>query len=228
MSESRNAPGWARHFFYRAEFTRTTWKLRLGLVALVLLSAWLTRGWWTVAIGRSLVCEANAAPSDAILVENFDPSYLVFERAARLRNAGIAKRVLVPVPTDSEASDPNPVDVGIADLLARLAHVGAIETVAVREVEPISLTAALDLQRFVEREHIHSILVVSPFFRSRRSNLVYERTLGRSGVTIHCDPVEGTRGTSTWTRSWHGIEDVTEQWIKLQYYRFYVLPFRAP
>ena len=44
---------------------------------------WLTRGWWTVAIARSLVCDANGAPSDAILVENFDPDYLVFERATR-------------------------------------------------------------------------------------------------------------------------------------------------
>ena len=228
MRESGNASHWKRYFFYRSEFTRTTWKFRLGLVAVLLASAWLTRSWWTVAVARGLVCEANAAPSDAILVENFDPSYLVFERAARLRQAGVADRVLVPLPANSEASETNPVDAGIADLLARLARVGAIEMVPVREVEPISLTAALDLKRFVERERIRSIVVVSPFFRSRRSSLVYERTLGRSGVTIHCDPVAGSRGFSTWTRSWHGIEDVTEQWLKLQYYRFYVLPFRAP
>jgi hypothetical protein len=228
MRESGNVSHWTRHFFYRAEFTKTTWKFRLGLVAVLLLSAWLTRGWWTTVVARSLVCEANAAPSDAILVENFDPSYLVFERAARLRQAGVAKRVLVPVPTDSEASGPDPVAAGIAELLARLARVGTIELLPVREIEPISLTAALDLQRFVEREDIRSLLVLSPYFRSRRSSLVYEQTLGRSGVSIHCDPVEGTRGISTWTRSWHGIEDVTEQWLKLQYYRFYVLPFRAP
>jgi len=228
MRETGIASHWTRHFFYRGEFTRTTWKFRLGLIALVLVSAWLTRSWWTVAVARSLVCEANAAPSDAILLENFDPSYLVFERAARLRKAGVAQRVLVPVPADSEASDSNPVAAGMAELLARLARVGAIEIVPVREVEPISLNAALDLQHFVDQQRIRSILVVSPFFRSRRSSLVYQRTLGRSGVTIHCDPVEETRGISTWTRSWHGIEDVTEQWLKLQYYRFYVLPFRAP
>ena len=62
---------------------------------------WLTHGWWTVAVARSLVCDANAAPSDAILVENFDSDYLVFERAANLRRAGFAPRVLVPVLADS-------------------------------------------------------------------------------------------------------------------------------
>ena len=228
MRDSGNASHWTRHFVYRAERTTTTWKFRVGLVVVVFGLVWLTRGWWTVVVARSLVCEANRAPSDAILVENFDPSYGLFERAARLRRAGVAKRVLVPVPADSEVSNPNPIAAGTADLLARLARVGDIEIVAVRETEPISLTAALDVQRFVKRERIRSVLVVSPFFRSGRSNLVYERTLGRNGITVHCDPVEETRGISTWTRSWHGIQDVTEQWVKLQYYRVYVLPFRAP
>ena len=31
---------------------------------------------------------------------------------------------------------------------------------------------------------------------------------------------------NTWTESWHGIQEVVEQWLKLQYYRLYVLPFR--
>ena len=45
---------------------------RAALVALVLIMGWLTRGWWSVAIADSLVCDSNVAPSDAILVENFD------------------------------------------------------------------------------------------------------------------------------------------------------------
>jgi hypothetical protein len=64
-------------------------------------------------------------------------------------------------------------------------------------------------------------------FRSRRSALVYEATLGRAGVTVRCEPVKGTRGVDTWTASWHGIQQVAEQWLKLHYYRLYVLPFRV-
>jgi hypothetical protein len=30
-----------------------------------------------------------------------------------------------------------------------------------------------------------------------------------------------------WAQSWHGIQGVSEQFLKLQYYRFYVLPFVA-
>jgi hypothetical protein len=31
----------------------------------------------------------------------------------------------------------------------------------------------------------------------------------------------------SWADTWHGVQGVTEQFIKLQYYRFYVLPFVA-
>jgi len=226
MRESSNAPRWTRHFVYRTEHTRTTWKFRVGFVALIVIAAWLPRGWWTVAIARSLVCDANGAPSDAILVENFDPDYLVFERTTQLRRAGFATRVLVPIPTESGTSETNAVALGTAEVMAKIARLGAMDTVPTREVEPISLNAAYDVLHFIERERIRSVIVVSPLFRSRRSALVYGATLGRAGITVRCEPVQGTREVSTWTRSWHGVEVVAEQWLKLQYYRLYVLPFR--
>ena len=103
MSPDRR--NWTRHFVYRTTHTRTTWKFRVGFVVLVLAVVWLTSSWWTVAIARSLVCEANGAPSDAILVENFDPDYRTFEHATRLRKAGYASRVLVPAARDPDTLD---------------------------------------------------------------------------------------------------------------------------
>src|SRR5262245_14135905 len=132
MRESSKTPHWTRHFYYRAEHTRTTWRFRVGFVALVVIVAWLTHGWWTVAIARSLVCEANSAPSDAILVENFDPDYLVFERATRLRRAGLATRVLVPIQTDPGSSEPNAVAMGTAEMMAKFARLGAMDIVPIR------------------------------------------------------------------------------------------------
>jgi hypothetical protein len=94
-----------------------------------------------------------------------------------------------------------------------------------RLVEPVSLNAARDVQRYLERAGIRSVIVVTPLFRSRRSALVYEATLGRAGITVQCEAVQGTHGVDSWTGSWHGVQNVA-QWLKLQYYRLYVLPFR--
>jgi hypothetical protein len=226
MSEASHLPRWTRHIVYRSQHTRTTWRFRIGILALALLAGWLSRGWWTVAIASSLVCDANGTPSDVILIENFDPDYLLFERATRLRRAGAGSRVFVPVRTDPGTSEINTVALGMVEVMAKAARVGAVEVIPTREVEPIALNAARDVLRFAERQGIRSVIVVSPLFRSRRSALVYGATLGRAGIKVRCEPVQGARGVTTWTRTWHGIQDVAEQWLKLQYYRVYVLPFR--
>lgn len=218
---------WRRHVFYRTEHTRTTWRFRIGSIALLGLLVWATSGWWAAAIARSLICDRSVAPSDAILVENFDPEYLLFERARQLRNAGLAPRVLVPVVKSDAGGDADVVARSITELMVHLSRVGPVELIPVREVEPISLNAAHDVLRFAQRENIRSVIVVSPLFRSRRSALVYGATLGQAGVTIRCDVVEGARDPATWTDTWHGIQNAAEQWLKLQYYRWYVLPFRA-
>jgi hypothetical protein len=184
----------------------------------------LTSGWWTRAIARSLICERDIAPSDAILIENFDPDYLLFERARMLRHDGLAERVLVPLPTNDSTQQPNAVAQSIAHTMAELSRIGTVEMVPIRLVEPISLNAAHDIRRFLEHEAIRSIIVVTPLFRSRRSALVYHTALDRAGVAVRCEPVARTRGTEDWTGTAHGIQDVFEQWAKLQYYRWYVLP----
>ena len=218
---------WTRHIFYRSERTRTTWKFRVALVATLAFATWLTSGWLSLVIADSLICDSSSAPSDAILVENFDHSYLVFETAARLRHAGVAPRVVVPVATYKDSSEVSGVSLGVTRLMADMSHIGAIEVVPVREVEPISLNAAGDVRRFMEDERINSVVVVSPLFRSRRSALVYGATLGTRGIAVRCEPAQDSSDRETWTGSWHGMQNVAEQWLKLQYYRLYVLPFHA-
>jgi hypothetical protein len=192
---------------------------------MIVSAAQLTGGWGTVRIARSLVCEGSVAPSDAILLENFDPSYLVFKRAGALRQARLASRVLVPILVEDDTFDPNALALRIAEMMADIAQIGTYEIVPIKQVEPISLNAAKDLHRYLEREHIASVIVVTSAFRSRRSALVYDATFGRAGIRVHCQPVEGPRGVNAYLRSWHGIQELVEQWLKLQYYRIYALPF---
>ena len=195
-------------------------------MVIVVVTTWLARGWLTVAIAETLVCSNDIAPSDAILIDNLDPDYLTFERASELRRSGLADRVLVPVQTNRDASTPSAVAVGTAEVMARIARLGTFDIIPIRLVEPLSLNAARDVRLYLERESIRSVIVVTPLFRSRRSALVYAATLGRAGVTVRCEPVQGTRGMETWTASWHGVQQVGEQWLKLHFYRLYVLPFR--
>jgi hypothetical protein len=204
---------------------RGGWRLPMaaGIVMLPLLFAI-----WFSNLGRTLVCEEQLGPRDAILVENFDPNYLVFERAAELKSAGMASKVFVPVNSASNATQPNIVSLGIVEVMARVAHLRDFEIIPITITEPISLNAAYQIRTVLLNARVRSVVVVAPGFRSRRSSNIYAAVFGPAGISTSCVPVFGPHTPQNWTRTWHGIQDVAEQYLKLQYYRFFVLPGVTP
>jgi hypothetical protein len=215
-------PRWHRHFFYRKESLKTTWKLRFLVLFLVVAGAAFIWGFGTPRIARSLVCAENSLPSDALLLENFDPNYLVFERAEALRREGVAARILVPTSSDKDGK-PSAVAQGTVELMAKVAWIPNFEIIPIQPSEPISLNAAEQIKDFLAGQGVKSVVVVAPAFRSRRSALVYDSVLAPAGIRVGCVPVFGTTNPDNWTETWHGIQDVAEQFLKLQYYRLYVL-----
>jgi hypothetical protein len=213
-----------RHFFYRKETWKTTWKFRLLVAVLLAVTFVLPRAFWAEKIGQSLVCPVEEPlPSDAILVENFDVDYPVFQRAAALQQSGVARRAFVPTATWNDPSVPNQVALEFVNVMARLSRLSGVEPIPIQEIEPISLNAARQIRDFLKREQITSVVVVTPGFRSRRSDLVYRAVLEPAGITVICVPVIGPRTTADWTSTWHGIQETLLQFLKLQYYRFWVL-----
>jgi hypothetical protein len=200
------------------------WLAVVGAVVAVVIA---TRGAWVAAIGRSLACAESVQPSDLVLIENFDPNYVLFEKAAALARAGVAPRALIPVERSRDPGRPNPVALGVAGVMAGQARLARWEVLPIALTEPISLNAARQVREHLVREGVGSVIVVAPGFRSRRSALVYRAVLGDAVRAVHCVPVFGRVAPERWASSWHGVQEVVLEFLKLQYYRFYVLPFRA-
>jgi hypothetical protein len=219
----RQGANWQRHFFSRQESIRTTWKLRLAILTLGLLLVSVTRGVWTRWIGHSLVCREAVGHSDILIVENFTPNYLLFERAAAIHAAGFAPRILVPTPATSDPLKPNVVSRGFVEVMARTARMPEPEILPIQMSEPISLHAAHQIRDFLTTAHLQSVIVVTSGFRSQRAWLIYQRVLVPAGIRVYCVPVFGQKTPANWSKTWHGIQEVVEQFLKLQYYRFYVL-----
>jgi hypothetical protein len=214
---------WHRHFFYRKESWRTTWKFKVSLLGLIALVTILSRVFLAKPVAESLICAEHAPPSDALLLENFDPDYLLFERARALRNAGVSSRIVVPASVGLEEDVNSSVAKGFVDVMSRIARIPDTEVIPFHPKEPISLNAAREIRDFLIERHIKSVIVVSPGFRSRRSELVYGTVLRPAGIAVGCIPVFGGRLPGNWTDTWHGVQEVAEQFAKLQYYRFHVL-----
>jgi hypothetical protein len=215
---------WKSRFIYSKQCVKTTWTLRFTLLVCLVLILWPSRQFWGLAVAHSLVCDERIVPADAILIENFDPDYLLFERAQALYKAGLAPKVFVPTDASADGEE-SMVSAGIVEVMSRIAWLEKRETIPVQGIEPISLNAAYQILAALEKQHVRSVLVVAPGFRSRRSALVYNEVLGRAGIAVSCVPVFGTKTPATWATTWHGVQQVAEQFVKLQYYRWYVMPF---
>ena len=203
---------------------RIPWRWRLGLLVTAVVAVLSTRGLWLPSVGQSLVCAGGVATAEAMLVENFDPDYRLFERAATLQRGGLAARVFVPTPASArDSQEANAVSLGIVDVMARVARVRNVEVIPIHEIEPYSVNAAYQIRDVLAREHVRSVLVLAPAFRSRRSLLVYRAVFGPAGIQVHCLAIFGQHTPDNWTTTWHGIQVVTEQLVKLGYYRFYFL-----
>src|SRR5262245_2530461 len=193
----------------------------LGLVLV------LTRTFWIRGIAQSLICAPDdPASAEAVLVENFEIEYPLFEEAARMQRSK-PTRVLVPVPASANTAEPNLISVRIVDVMASVARLRGVETIPVVESEPVVLHTAYAVRGFLTNQRIRSVAIVAPAFRSARSAMVFKRVFGDAGISVACVPVLRNTAPYTWADSWHGIQQVTEQFAKLQYYRFYVMPFVA-
>jgi hypothetical protein len=116
---------------------------------------------------------------------------------------------------------------GITELLASLAHLQDPEIIPIQAIEPITLNAAYQIRDFLTKEHLRSVIVVTPGFRSKRSYLAYRAVLNPVGITVYCLPVFGQESPEYWTKSWHDRQEVAAQLLKLLFYRFYVLWHRV-
>jgi hypothetical protein len=221
---AREPSRWQSLVFTRTESLRTTWTFRFLFVTLVAILLAATRSSWERAIGSSLVCRQDMAPSDALLLDNLDPDYLVFERATGLYHANVARRAFVPMPAKSvaEPRTPNTISAGLADLMARVAHLPAFEVIPVVETEPITLNVARQVRARLLQEGVKTVTVVSPSLRSQRTMMIYSKAFAPE-IAVRCVAVFGLTKAENWTRQWHGLQQVGLQFLKLQYYRFWVL-----
>jgi len=183
-----------------------------------------TREWWALRLGSSLVCDSRSDYPDLIFIDNLDQNFQLFEKAAHLKRQGIGKTIVVPVhPHWQDSSKPDPVEREITEVMIRAAHLECAEILRIRGTEPITLNVALDLADFLKGTEVGTVLILTSGFRSKRLHAVFCSVLDKIGIQTYCLPVWGAHRPETWTRSWHGIQEVFLQHLKLAYYRAMVL-----
>jgi len=212
------------HLVYEATICRTTWKFRFVVLALFLALTLATKAWWIPGLGRTLVCSSESVTPDLIVIDNLDSDYLLFEKAAELIERGFAGKVLVPVQASGRnPGAPNLVSREIVDVMVRVAGLDRAEIFPIKQEEPITLNAARQVGEYLKGSNVKKVLVLTSGFKSRRLHMIFKKTLGEVGIESYCLPVWGGHRPENWAQSWHGIQEVLLQFIKLGYYRVWVM-----
>ncbi len=183
-----------------------------------------TKDYWLRVVGGSLVSQPSLGVSDAILIENVDDNYALFERAQLLESRGLSRSTLVPVMSSAGNGEPSAVALGFVNLMCEVSKMHSCTTFYAPAHEPISLNLARRCAAELKALHVRSVIVVTAGFRSRRIWAIYSRVLKPLGFVIYLQPVFGQRTPDNWYDSWHGVQDVTLEFLKLWYYRIVVLP----
>jgi hypothetical protein len=204
--------------------TKRTWIAGLLIISALLGVFIASERIWSNYVGEFLACENSMLQADAILVENLDDDYLLFEKAAELIKEQKAKFAIVLVAGNARNLDKfEKVQKGFADVMINTSGLSDVELLPIEQNEPITLNAGIQVAKRIKiKNDIRSVLVIASGFRSKRTDLVYKLLLNRIGVTVSCLPVWGNRRPDNWTSSLHGIQDVLLQYIKLFYYQLII------
>ncbi len=214
---------WKECLVRRRTVWKTTWLLRLTVVAVSGALGFSTRGIWLPAIGHRLIHDDAPTTSDAIVIENYDQDYLTFELASRLLRRGYAPRLIIPVAVSGDPEVPNAVYEGFMQVMTQIARIEEPQTVLVEQTEPITLSVARQVSKTLAEQRVESVIVVAPRFRSRRTFEVYRRVLAPLDVQVLVMAAGGTRTGENWWHTTHGIQQVFLEFVKLQYYLLFVL-----
>lgn len=185
---------------------------------LLLVAAYLARGWILTWLGEFLTVEDAPARADAIFVlggeANVRPA-----RAAELYHAGLAPRILIPRPENflshELTSAPNITDVA-TEAMRRL---GVPDSAITLLEMPGGSTSTIDdarlLRAYAERHGIRRVLVVTSAFHTRRTRWVLRRVLDGLDVTVLMVPAADPRfNERNWWRYEAGLLAYVEEYLK--------------
>jgi uncharacterized SAM-binding protein YcdF (DUF218 family) len=160
---------------------------------------------------RWLVLDDGAAPADAVVVMAGDPGYERTRTAAGLVEAGTVRLLIVtggePGPGDSAAS------------LRAEAIVQGVPAAVIRAEEASHSTreSVLALAPLLQREHIHSVILVTSPYHQRRAYLTARSAW--PGITIRNYPARPAQWSPhRWWSNAASRRVVATEYAKLAYY----------
>lgn len=196
---------------------------RILLWALLILAAW-----WLVAwvAARALIVSDELPHADAMVVLSGSSVYQErTRRAAQLFSEGRAPKIVLtndnqPAGWSNELQR-NPLFIEREAEALRSAGVTEAGIEMLPQVVSSTHDEALLMREYAETHGLHSLLIVTSAYHSRRSLWTFHKVFEGSGINIGLTivpPGEQTPQPATWWLHLHGWQAVAGEYLKLIYY----------
>ena len=197
---------------------------RLLCIALLILAAWSLLAW---GAARALLVDEKLPHADAIVVMSGSGVYVErTRRAAELWKKDVAPQIILTNDNQrggwSEEEKRNPFFVERAFQELRRAGVPEDRIIVLPETVTSTYEEALLLRRYAAAHSLHSILVVTSGYHSRRALWTMRRVFQGSEMTVGLEAVEPGEQSpppATWWLHLEGWRMVALEYVKLIYYR---------
>jgi len=223
VSESEDDAAVAHETARLTKRGRRAWTVLRACVLLFV--AWALLAW---VAARSLIVRAELEHADALVVLSGSSEYVErTRRAAQLFREGRAPEIVLTDDNErggwSSEQQRNPYFVERAFEELRRADVPAEKIVVLPLPQPASSTydESLTLRDYATAHGLHSLLVVTSPYHSRRALWTLRRVFRGSDVTVGLDPVEAGQQSpapAAWWLDRRGWQTVATEYPKLVYY----------
>jgi uncharacterized SAM-binding protein YcdF (DUF218 family) len=176
------------------------------------------------AIGNFLVIHDRIEPVDIIFLLNGDPTLRPYQAVALFRNR-IASKVVIARAEDSAGvklgAYPNVTDSNIT----MLEQLGVPESRIVELRPPEGVNSTFDeaqaLLVYCRERGIHSVVIVTSDFHSRRARYIFRKELKGAGVKVLVAPISDRKyGAGNWWTIEDGVIGCENEYLKLIYYHW--------
>jgi uncharacterized SAM-binding protein YcdF (DUF218 family) len=191
----------------------------------LLLAVWVPLSW---VAARALVVRAELEHADALAVLSGSSAYVErTRRAAQLFNEGRAPEIILTDDNErsgwSSEQQRNPffVERAFEELQRAGVPAGKIVVLPLPQNNPGTYEESLTLRDYATTHGLHTLLVVTSAYHSRRALWTLRRVFRGSGVAVGLDPAaadEASPAPFAWWLDRRGWQTVATEYPKLVYY----------
>ena len=194
----------------------------VGAILLALLLLYLFRVPILTGMADALIVNDPPTPADAIFLLNGDFNTRPF-RAAELYKQGLAPQILIARSEDSPAvklnllSNDTDISVGVLEKLG--VPPDKIQVLSFPGGVTSTFDEATALHGYIESHPLHTVILVTSAFHTRRAKWIFAREL--AGASVHLEmmavPYSTFDQTNWWTNE-NGLIALDNEYIKLIFY----------